>query len=372
MNHNKALFLVVALALTVLTNTYASEKSTSLRGSILSINTEEQCPFDMAAPGAPEAADTTRILSLGSRSGIDYFKAPDGSILRYVHFSPAGTPKGAILFMQGRGTFIEYYYEPIKKLLDRGFEVWMFDLAGQGGSTRFHEKKPLHQHIDTFDTYINHAHEFINKKIVPTLGNLPLLLMGYSTGGNIVLRYLEEYPNDTAGGVLISPLTGINPHLPLNITSQTLLKSFLKGLTIAKGKQAGGHDIVLDPESKNNLYTSDPAGFEEIKILCDQNPNLTVGGATYGWLEAALNSAAMLKKPAKLKAIIKPVLFVSAGADQIVLPAQDAPICKQIKECTHKLLQGARHEILREQPAIRDAFWNAFDSFITEKVVSPS
>lgn len=336
------------------------------------LNLEEQCPLDMTAPGDFAAKSTTHILSLGSQSGIDYFKATDGAMLRYAHFEPKATDKvrGVVLFLQGRGTFIEYYYQAIKELLDRGFEVWMFDLAGQGGSTRYHKEKPLHQHVDTFDTYIQHTHEFINKKIVPTLEHHPLILMGYSTGGNIVMRYLEEYPHDVAGGVLISPLTGLNSPLP--VKSQGLLKGLLKGLALVKGKQGGGHDVVLDPEEKNNLYTTDPMGFEEIKVLCDQNPNLTVGGATYGWLEAALNSAAMLKNPQNLKNVIKPVLFVSAGADEIVLPAQDAPICKQIKDCTHMLLPGARHEILREAQPIRDAFWRAFDTFISEKLTSPS
>lgn len=66
-----------------------------------------------------------------------YYQTSQGHVLRYTHFkTPLTQNKKTIFFVQGRGTFLEFYEVLIVPLLERGFDVWMYDLTGQGGSSR--------------------------------------------------------------------------------------------------------------------------------------------------------------------------------------------------------------------------------------------
>ena len=60
----------------------------------------------------------------------------DGVRLRVADFPTTEGRKGTVCILQGRGEFIEKYFETINDLRNRGFSVVTFDWRGQGGSER--------------------------------------------------------------------------------------------------------------------------------------------------------------------------------------------------------------------------------------------
>ena len=66
-------------------------------------------------------------------------------------------------------------------------------------------------HVETFDEYVLDAKTFVEKMIKK---NRPpgttYVLLAHSMGGQIALRYLQQYPQDFNAAVLSSPFVGLN------------------------------------------------------------------------------------------------------------------------------------------------------------------
>jgi lysophospholipase len=97
--------------------------------------------------------------------------------------------------------------------------------------------------------------------------------------------------------------------------------------------------------------------------LLAERPDLVVGGATWGWLDAALRSCLILSRPEVLARIRIPLLLALAGRDIIVGTAATRRAARLIPGARLHELPTARHEILQEEDDIRAAFWRAFDAF---------
>ena len=70
----------------------------------------------------------------GATTGL--FKSSGGAKLRYARWEPTRPPKrGTVCVFQGRGEYIEKYFEVVADLRRRGFAVATMDWRGQGGSS---------------------------------------------------------------------------------------------------------------------------------------------------------------------------------------------------------------------------------------------
>ena len=72
-----------------------------------------------------------------SGAAVGHFKGYDGAPLRFARWEATRSPRrGTIVLFEGRGEFIEKYFEVIADLRRRGFAVAIHDWRGQGGSHR--------------------------------------------------------------------------------------------------------------------------------------------------------------------------------------------------------------------------------------------
>jgi lysophospholipase len=101
-----------------------------------------------------------------------------------------------------------------------------------------------------------------------------------------------------------------------------------------------------------------------------ENPDLALGGVTYGWLSATFESIDILTGPDFAKNITTPILIASAGCDRVVSNKAQKTICSLLPDCRFAEITGARHEILKETDALRLIFWNTFDRF-TQAGIDP-
>jgi len=101
----------------------------------------------------------------------------------------------------------------------------------------------------------------------------------------------------------------------------------------------------------------------EPRIL-SKTPELALGGVTYGWLGATLESIEILLKPGFAEKIQTPVLMISAGSDRVVSNKAQQLICSAMPACRLEIIPGARHEILNETDAVLERFWRVFDEFV--------
>ena len=112
------------------------------------------------------------------------------------------------------------------------------------------------------------------------------------------------------------------------------------------------------------LLTSDPERFQDEHFLIDRNPDLALGGVTYGWLQAAQRSIDLLASPGYAEGLSMPILIVQAGSDRLIDKARVALFAHRLPNGQLEFIEEARHEILKERDSIRDQFWTHFDKFM--------
>jgi lysophospholipase len=302
-----------------------------------------------------------------------YFENSKGQFLRYTLFeTPAEASKGTVVFMQGRGTFLEFYEDLLVPLLARGFNVWMYDLSGQGGSTRLTD--PAHfdeytarkiQHIDTFDYYVEDLDEFVQQVVLPNADlNGVLLLGGYSTGAHAALRYLEDHvdhPFDA--GFMISPLLGLKAPVPNKMMSYLFSGASYFVSLESYGPSAGNEDPIFDLDFNKNVYTSSRVGFNTMKLLCFQHRNLMMGGVSVGWLKAAVDSLNLLWTTERIAAVQIPVLIATGADDQLIDISVNRAFAEALPFGEYVEYPKGRHELFRETTEIRSLWWSDFDGF---------
>ena len=67
-----------------------------------------------------------------------YFQTSDGLKLRYG-VSRVPKARGTVVVLQGRGDFLERYFETFRDLNALGYTAASFDFRGQGGSARLQQ-----------------------------------------------------------------------------------------------------------------------------------------------------------------------------------------------------------------------------------------
>lgn len=316
-------------------------------------------------------------LHLAFESGLantTYYETPRGHKLRYTHFkSPVEGPKDTVFFLQGRGTFLEFYEVLVGPLLERGLDVWMYDLSGQGGSTRLvnkesHDEETIRhmQHVDSFDFYLEDAYAFIEDVLLPHAEGR-LFLGGYSTGGHVALRYLQRYSDAPfEAAFVISPLLALKLSIPNSILSDIFwstswlvnLESYVPG--------AGHTDPIFTMPFEENPYSGDESRFQEIRKLCIQYKPFMMGGVSLGWLKAASDSLNCLWQDHSIDAIQIPVLIATGGADGVVSVSYNELFANKLALSQHVYYLEGRHELFRETPEILTTWWTDFDAFLSD------
>lgn len=294
---------------------------------------------------------------------FDYFNSSGNVSIRYgIWDCGAEKKKGSIILLGGRKEFMEKYVETIEELKQRQFDVYSMDWRGQGLSTRLLENR--HKgHINNYGEYLEDLNYFVNKIVRPA-AVLPCTILAHSMGGHIALRYLHEFPEAADKAVLTSPMIDILvPPFPRWLIK--LAAGFFAKAGYADAYSAGSGDYKPRKiKFKENALTSDPARFMDEHRVIAQNPDLALGGVTYGWLNATFESIEILSGAEYAGKIRTPVLVISAGRDKIVSEAAQRAVCARMEKGGFVSIPDSYHEILKERDPVRKAFWKEFDAFV--------
>lgn len=300
----------------------------------------------------------------GMASSFDHLATPDGALLRCgVWPSERPVRRGSMLLLSGRNEFLEKYGETIGELNARGWDVYSFDWRGQGLSTRLLPDR--HKgHVGDYEEYIGDLDRFLRAVVLPRAVR-PVAGLAHSMGAHILLRYLSRRGDLLSRAVLTAPMVDIfTDVLPVPVVRVLTRIAVLLGGERAYAPRQG---IYLPPGGRRfekNQRTSDPERYARFHRLIAQNPDLALGGVTFGWLRATFASIDALASPAAAASIRTPLLIVSSGDDRVVPVSAQQTLCAALPDCRFVSVPGARHEILMERDGFRAAFWRAFDGFM--------
>lgn len=287
--------------------------------------------------------------------------AADGTVLRYATCPGPRVGRGTVCIFQGRGDFIERYFETIRDLQARGFDVAILDWRNQGGSDR-RLSDPNRVHIRSFREYDMDLAAFMNEVVLPDC-RPPFMALGHSTGAAVLLRALKRH-TWFERAVLSAPLIDIAPvglPRPLVRFVSRLMTWMGLGKLYLPGRP---RRPMAAADFEGNWVSSDRARYmRDCRTLADA-PHLGIGGPTFGWLNAAFGAMAELARHSRSTTLRAPVLIIAAGDDRLASSEASRQFARRVPGVAAVTIAGARHEPLMERDEFREQFWAAFDSFV--------
>jgi lysophospholipase len=293
-----------------------------------------------------------------------YISTSEGNRLRCQVFDAASgkTGRGVCVLLHGQTEFIEKYVEVIGELRSRGFTVATFDWPGQGGSYRM-LPDALKAHIGNFSAYDTALWAFM-EQIVKPLGDATPIALAHSMGGHILLRAMHDRPDAFKCAVLSAPM--------LRAQTRGYPRWLANFMCWFQNRIGNGNEWIWGMDQRDpfivnfdtQLVTTDRARFQRTQDFLKTRPDLRLAGPTWGWLEQANRSMAMMMSPSYAKVIATPVLICAPGHDRIVDVTAEHEFVKWLPNGQLHDMPTAEHEILMENDAIRNDFWRSFDAFV--------
>jgi lysophospholipase len=288
-------------------------------------------------------------------------KTPDGVTLRFARWPPPAGRRGTVCLFQGRGEWIEKYFETVRDLRSRGFAVATLDWRGQGFSDRALRDR-FKGYVRNFSEYDVDLETFIREIVLPDCPP-PLFALAHSTGATVLIRAAHRGRRWFDRMVLIAPLiglarVGVTPAAPFLVRAMRLVG-------LGRMYVPGGEAVVMESRPfVGNILTSDPVRYARNAAVLEAEPALGLGRPTVAWTDAAFRAMRVLQERSYPAHIRQPILIIAAGSDAIVSNAAIEDFATLLRAGSHLVVVGSQHELLMEQDRYRAQFWAAFDAFV--------
>jgi len=309
-----------------------------------------------------------RLVSIPANPVPDNFvtgtlKTPDGVSLRFARWQPPAGRRGTVCLFQGRGEWIEKYFETVRDLRARGFAVAALDWRGQGFSDRALSDRRK-GYVGDFSEYDNDLETFMREIVLPDCPP-PIFAIGHSTGATVLIRAAYRGHRWFDRMVLNAPLIALSSAMGYYSTAAAMVVRALRmagfGSMYVPKRETG---VMESRPFVGNILTSDPVRYARNAAILEAGPALAVGAPTVAWLDAAFRAMRMLRERSYPARIRQPMLIVAAGNDAVVSNAAIEDFATTLRAGSHLVIAGAKHELLMEQDRFRSQFWAAFDAFV--------
>jgi lysophospholipase len=297
----------------------------------------------------------------------DHFTSTSGKQIRYGHAEPAGEKKGTVIITTGYADFIEAYHETIHEYLGRGYAVWMMDWAGHGGSTKKNgaagvKGQTVEDHVADLHTF---RHDVVGKQLTDEDKQKPLFLSTHSMGGQIALRYLEQYGDDFNFAILATPLVAPRLQGPvqdlLRIVFASAVKAGMGEENIPDGRRSITRHLVAE---RSELNDQNPLrmGLHKAFMLLDET--LKAEDPTIGYVHSLFVSTEKTAEEDFLKSVSTPVLFGIGTEDDVVDNDAIRRAGKLVPKATVAEVKGGIHALWLDREAQRADWWTTIDAYI--------
>ncbi len=264
-----------------------------------------------------------------------------------------------MLLLPGRTEYIEKYGLIVSRLVGWGLNVAVIDWRGQGLSQRPIAGKSI-GYVEDFAEYQDDLNTMTGCPAVAALSG-PRILMSHSMGGCIALRALIE-GLDVAASVFSAPMWGIKMPPVAAPLARALIRIGPKlGFEKSFAPGTGNPTYVSTAKAEGNLLTNNLKAFERFRTHAKTVPELCLGGASLGWLNAAFEEMAQFRRE---PAPTSPILTFLGDQESIVEPG---PIHRETKSQANARLvvcKGAKHEIWMETEEIQESVWSETKLFL--------
>ena len=294
----------------------------------------------------------------------------DGHVLRMFDWPPdTEGSRGSLLWLGGRGDFVEKYLETLAHWHARGWHVTSFDWRGQGGSGRLLDDRGI-GHIDDFTTWIDDLESVWTDWAGRTRG--PHVMLGHSMGGHLALRALVERRVAADAAVLVAPMLGFEAG-PVPPAAAARAVALLAHAALTRRAWKGNERPAGASASRQGFLTSDLTRYADESWWKETDPSLALGPPSWGWMAAAYRSFAVLERDGAVEGVRVPVLVLGTDGDKLVSPRAIVKHAARLKHGElHMWDASVAHEILRERDGIRDDALARIDTFVDVQAPRPT
>jgi len=308
-----------------------------------------------------------KIVSIAANPAPDNYvtgtlKTPDGVGLRFVRWQPPAGRRGTVCVFQGRGEWIEKYFETVRDLRARGFAVAALDWRGQGLSDRALGDRHK-SYVRDFGQYDTDLETFMREIVLPDCPP-PLFALGHSTGASVLIRAAYRGRRWFDRMVLTAPLidlVGFGATTTARLMTRVLRIAGFGAMYVPKQENAG---VMEARPFVGNILTSDPVRYARNAAILEAEPALGLGPPTVAWLDAAYRATRAMRERSYPSRIRQPILIVAAGNDALVSNPAIEDFATLLRAGSQLVVVGSQHEILMEQDRYRSQFWASFDAFV--------
>jgi lysophospholipase len=291
--------------------------------------------------------------------------APDGALLRTGRLG-APSARGQCVIVPGFTECIEKYFETMRDLAARGFDIWCLDWRGQGGSAR-PRRMPRRPRPRRFERDAADLAHFVETRLAPR--RRPAVLIAHSMGGAIALLALHRHPRLFDAAILSAPMLGLSAGgMPLGLVRSITAAARAAGLGLAYIPGAKRWRAGNVPSPETSRISSDPERCRLQYSWFAARPHLVLDGPTYGWLDEALRLVAQIGRPEFLSGIRTPILLGSPGIERIVSPEAQRRAAALLPDCTLVELPDSKHEPFLERDPVRERWLAAIDHFLDARL----
>ena len=297
---------------------------------------------------------------------VSVVRTRDGLQLRVARWSNHDA-RGTVTIAAGRSEFIEHYFEVIRALLARGFDVIAFDWRGQGLSDREIGAR-RRGHVSSFAAYHRDLLA-IESQILRVFAPRPWFGFGHSMGASLLLDQAHSGTSPFERLFLSAPMIDV----PIRFkTAKRAVVRMLDRIGLGTAFIPGGSSRPMFLRGfDGNVLTGDPRHYALLSDAVAQFPEMVVGSPTIRWLSSAFDLMERFEDPRYSVATLMPMLILAAGSDRIVDTSAIERFAIRLKAGRCITLPDARHQLFMERDAVTAQFWAAFDAFIPG-TVAPS
>ena len=300
----------------------------------------------MVYQAAPFHAD----IANGPDGGAAYWVKADDGVRARVGLWPKRDATGTVILLPGRTEYIEKYGLFAAGMAERGFATLAIDWRGQGLADRMLSDARV-GHVNAFPDFqrdLRAALDLATEQDLPR----PWHLLGHSMGGAIGLRaVMDGVP--VASCVFSGPMWDIlmaAPMRPFAHVLTSLARVIGRDNGLAPTTEATPY--VVSAEFTDNQLTNDAEMYQMMRDQLAAYPDLCLGGPSLRWLGEALRECKALA--ARPSPDMRCLTFL--GTDEsIVDPRAIHDRMARWPRGRLELVQGGRHEVLMDAPAMRNA-----------------
>ena len=214
-------------------------------------------------------------------------------------------------------------------------------------------------HVDHFSDYVRDM-EIIVDTVIAKLPK-PWLLFSHSMGGAVSGLYLEKHPDTFSRAAFCSPMIQANTGI-----STIVVKLLCHGAKlIGKG---GSRVFISKPYTQKETFEESVATgrerfewYENIRFITKE---YQTNGPSYAWTLESVRVTAKLLAPGAPERIACPVRLYTAELDNTVMPDPQKRFISRIKNGSHVIVKGAKHEIYRSTDDVLFPWWHDVLTFL--------